>query len=79
MPRKEEHLLVDGSKKKCKLTLNMSKLAKFLLHFGWCINTSSHYRDTGVLPERKECNQGFPHEANGAFKTDGLMAAIGEN
>ena len=29
-----------------------------LLHFGWCINTPSHYKDTGVLPNSVDGEEG---------------------
>jgi hypothetical protein len=61
MPCKEGHL---------KQTLNLPlSMIKFISDFGWCINTPSHYKDTGVLltqfPERKETVLRFHHEFNG--------------
>ena len=47
--------------------------SSYTLHFGWWINTPSHYMIQVSflthLPERKETAQEFPHEAAGDFKT----------
>jgi hypothetical protein len=29
-----------------------------LLHFGWCINTPSHYKNSGVLPNSVAVEEG---------------------
>ena len=46
------------------------------------VNTTIQASFLTQLPERKETDQGFHHEANGDFKTvslQSLMAVIGEN
>ena len=66
-----------GKKQTKKQTLNiplsMVKLLIYSLHFGWCISTPSHYKDTGVLPnsvaEEEKTAKRFHHEANVNFKT----------
>ena len=46
MPRKEGHLLVN---KKADIKCPFWAWWRLSLHFGCCINTPSHYKDTGVL------------------------------
>ena len=82
MPRKERHLLVDGSNKKEDaeypfehgvINYNLDGVS---IH---PVTTKIQASSLTQLPERKETAQRFHHEAIGDFKTVCLMAVIGEN
>ena len=65
MPCKEGHLLVDGAKTTdIEYPFEHGEVINYTLY-----GKSIHPDTTTQLPERKETAQGFPHEANGDFKT----------
>ena len=62
-----------GGKKKVDIEYSFEHGEVINYTYGWCINTHSHYKDTGVIPnsiagEEGNCS-GISPWANGDFKT----------